>query len=98
MCVLGKRLLSDVPKGKCTQEVGGHLHDLFCEKINGTSKYSCDSYFTGKFGSKLLISLLLIFNLCFIFISSRKQRISRSWNKGSRKWCIFRQSVPLFPR
>ncbi|GAB0091147.1 solute carrier family 12 member 6 [Sergentomyia squamirostris] len=39
MCVLGNRLLKDIPIENCTQEKGGHLWNLFC------AQEPCDPYF-----------------------------------------------------
>ncbi|XP_030032006.1 solute carrier family 12 member 4 isoform X2 [Manduca sexta] len=39
MCVLGKRLLKDIPIANCSKEVGGELYQQFCP--NNT----CDPYF-----------------------------------------------------
>ncbi|XP_055598463.1 solute carrier family 12 member 4 isoform X2 [Uranotaenia lowii] len=40
MCVLGKRLLKDIPVENCTKEVGGPLYNIFCEPGS-----QCDPYF-----------------------------------------------------
>ncbi|XP_055623854.1 solute carrier family 12 member 4 isoform X2 [Toxorhynchites rutilus septentrionalis] len=39
MCVLGRRLLKDIPLDNCTKEAGGPLYNMFCEQGE------CDPYF-----------------------------------------------------
>ncbi|XP_065165264.1 solute carrier family 12 member 4 isoform X3 [Atheta coriaria] len=41
MCVLGKRLLKDIPMASCNKTVGGDLHRIFCNSTNSI----CDPYY-----------------------------------------------------
>lgn len=43
MCVLGKRLLKDIPIDNCTKEAGGPLYKIFCQDN------TCDPYFEGLY-------------------------------------------------
>ncbi|XP_065341848.1 solute carrier family 12 member 6 isoform X2 [Cloeon dipterum] len=43
MCVLGERLLKDIPLENCTKEIGSPLWDVFCE--DPINMRGCDSYF-----------------------------------------------------
>lgn len=45
LCVLGKRLLKDIDPANCTKEIGGPLHNLYC---NSTSSSSCEDYYKCK--------------------------------------------------
>lgn len=40
MCVLGKRLLKDIPITSCNKTVGGDLNKIFCN-----ASQQCDSYY-----------------------------------------------------
>jgi hypothetical protein len=39
VCILGKRLLKDIPVENCTKEIDGPLYDIFCQNR------VCDPYF-----------------------------------------------------
>jgi solute carrier family 12 (potassium/chloride transporter), member 4/6 len=43
MCVLGERLLKDIPLENCTKDAGSPLWDLFCD--DPVTMTGCDSYF-----------------------------------------------------
>lgn len=43
MCVLGERLLKDIPLENCTKDIGSPLYDVFC--TNATYASGCDPYF-----------------------------------------------------
>lgn len=44
MCVLGKRLMKDIAINNCSKEIGGPLHNLYCNVTTGI----CEDYYTSK--------------------------------------------------
>ncbi|XP_018328608.1 solute carrier family 12 member 4 isoform X2 [Agrilus planipennis] len=51
MCVLGKRLLKDIPLESCNKELNGPLHQIFCG--NTTNMDKCDPYYRSHNVSKV---------------------------------------------
>ncbi|KAF4517815.1 hypothetical protein B566_EDAN003020 [Ephemera danica] len=43
MCVLGERLLKDIPKENCTKDIGSPIYNVFC--ANASTMTNCDPYF-----------------------------------------------------
>lgn len=72
MCVLGKRLLKDIKLEDCHKQIGGALHQVFC---NGTS--TCDPYYASKFWFVIFFCFYSnwLYQWMYIWSMSRKQMV-----------------------
>jgi len=78
MCVLGERLLKDIPIENCTKEVGSPLWEVFCE--NPVAMTGCDSYF--EHNNVSLVRGIKGLASGVFFGKSKSDSLLRFWNHG----------------